>query len=350
MNYNKDTRMSNQEIKYFEIKDKDLYIFKKNSYRKIKTLGEGSFGKVLLVEKINPLDQNDSNYFAIKISRRFERVSNKENLDIPKNQKPKEINFIELREITIMKKIKHPNVVNLIEYCFPKKDREIWILMEYIKTDLRKFLYVNRENKNVMQEKFFKKICYQILKGVNYLHESNIMHRDLKLENILYDEEKEICKISDFGLSRQFDYDENTQYTDVGTFPYKPPEVILGLSHYSTAFDIWSLGCIFIEMCTGLKIFGEDNSLGVIKLIYKIFGTFNETILPGFKNFPFSKMLENIPLTEGIGLANYIISNQRFKFENSDFYDLIQKMLTIEHNKRINARDCLNHPWFSNLN
>ena len=287
MNHNKDTKMSNAEIKYFEIKDKDLYIFKKNSYRKVKTLGEGSFGKVLLVEKINPLDQNDSNYFAIKISRRFERVSNKEKLDSPKKEKPKEINFIELREIIIMKKINHPNVVNLIEYFFSKKDREIWILMEFFKIDLRKFLYVNRENKNVMQERFFKKICYQILQGVNYLHENNIMHRDLKLENILYDEEKEICKISDFGLSRQFDYDANTQYTDVGTFPYKPPEVILGLSHYTTAFDIWSLGCIFVEMCTGLKIFGEDNSLGVIKLIYKIFGTFNETILHGFKNFPF---------------------------------------------------------------
>ena len=73
MNHNKDTKTSNEEIKYFEINDKDLYIFKKNSYRKIKTLGEGSFGKVVLVKKINPLDQNNSNYFAIKISRRFQR-------------------------------------------------------------------------------------------------------------------------------------------------------------------------------------------------------------------------------------------------------------------------------------
>ena len=350
MNHNKDTKTLKEEIKYFEINDKDLYIFKKNSYRKIKTLGEGSFGKVVLVKKINPLDQNNSNYFAIKISRRFERVSKEENLDIPKKEKPKEINFIELRELTIMKKINHPNVVNLIEYFFSEKDREVWILMEYFKTDLRKFLDVNKENKNVLQETFFRKICYQILQGVNYLHENNIMHRDLRLENILYDEEKEICKISDFGLSHRFDYDINAQYTDVGTFPYKPPEVILGLTHYSTAFDIWSLGGIFVEICTGHKIFGEDNSLGVIKLIYKIFGSFNETIFPGFKNFPFSKMLEDIPQIEGIGLANYIISNQRFKFENNDFYDLIEKMLTIDPIKRISAKDCLKHPWFSNMN
>ena len=222
--------------------------------------------------------------------------------------------------------------------------------MEFFKTDLRKFLYVNKENKNVLQEKFFRKICYQIFQGLNYLHENNIMHRDLKLENIIYDEKKEICKISDFGLSHRFDYDINTQYTDVGTLPYKPPEVILGLMHYSTAFDIWSLGCIFVEICTGLKIFGEDNSLGVIKLIYKIFGAFNETIFPGFKNFPFSKMLEDIPQIEGIGLSNYIISNQRFKFENTDFYDLIEQMLTIDPIKRISAKDGLNHPWFSNMN
>ena len=207
----------------------------------------------------------------------------------------------------------------------------------------------NKDNKKVMNEEFFKKIAYQILQGINYLHQNRIMHRDLKLENILYDESKEICRIGDFGLSRQFDYDVTSQYTDVGTFPYKPPELILGLTHYSTAFDIWSIGCVFVEICTGRHLFGEDNSLGVLKLMYKIFGSFNETILPGFKNFPSSKLLDNLPQTKGIGLINYIKSNQKFELSN-DFYDIIEKMLCINPMKRINAKECLTHPWFSNMN
>ena len=248
-----------------------------------------------------------------------------------------------------MNKIRHPNVINLEEFNLCREEREVWILMDYVPTDLGKFYAKNKDNKDVMNENFFKNIAFQIINGANYLHQNMIMHRDLKLENILYDEEKKIARIGDFGLSRQFDYDKETQYTDVGTFPYKPPEVILGLTHYSTAFDIWSIGCILVEICTGSHLFGEDNDLGVIKLMYKIFGSFNETNLPGFNKFPLSKKLENLPESKGFGLVNYIKSNQKFDFENNHFYDLIEKMLCIDSNKRISAKDCLSHPWFSNF-
>lgn len=353
--------MSKQEIKYFEISNKSEYKFRKGTYRKIETLGEGSFGKVIKVERINPTEENslekkNPKYYALKISRRFKRISKRRNLENKpeeeKDEKPKELNFLEIRELTIMKKIKHPNVLNSIESFISRTDNEIWILMDYLPTNLGKFLTENKDNPKYMNEKFLKKICYQILQGVNYLHKNRIMHRDLKLENILFDKEKEICRIGDFGLSRQFDYDIKVQYTDVGTFPYKPPELILGLTHYSTAFDIWSLGCIFVEICTGRHLFGEDNSIGVLKLMFSIFGAFNDSILPGFKNFPSSKILEKIDISQiedGIGIVNYIMNNQKFKL-SCDYYDLIEKMLRIDPTKRINAKDCLAHSWFSDMN
>ena len=345
--------MSKEKIISFPTNDSKLYYtFKKGKYIKTKILGEGSFGKVVLVEKVDPIDKSDSKSFAIKISKRFKKASKKagnSRVLLEEDEKPKELNFIEIRELVIMKKINHPNLMNLKDFKYCKEDREIWILMEYMPIDLGKFFLVNRDNKEIMNEKFFKNIAFQILSGLNYLHQKMIIHRDLKLENILYDEEKKLLKITDFGLSRQFDYDISTQYTDVGTYPYKPPELILGLTHYSTSFDIWSLGCILVEICTGTHLFGENDALGVIKLMYKIFGTFNDSVLPGFRNFPSSKLLEGLPQTEGIGLINYIKSKVIFGFENDNFFDLIEKMLCIDPTKRINAKECLSHSWFADI-
>ena len=341
--------MSKGKIRTYKVNDNiSRYKFRNNIYRKKKVLGEGSFGKVLLVEKENLSNPNDSKDFAIKISKRFRKISKTPQKD--EDTKPKELNFIEIRELYIMKAIHHPNVVNLKDFKISRKEREIWILMDYLPTDLGKFFAMNKDNKDVMNEKFFKNIANQILKGADYLHEKMIMHRDLKLENILYDEKRNIAKITDFGLSRPFDLDINNQFTDVGTFPYKPPEVILGLTRYSPAFDIWSIGCILVEICTGANLFGENNALGVIKLMYELFGSFNDTILPGFKNFPLSHLFETLPETKGIGLINYIKRKQKFDFENNNFYDLIEKMLCVDPNKRICAKDCLNHPWLADLN
>ena len=349
--------MNEQEIEELEPKDhQSVYSFGKyGELKKIKTLGEGSFGKVILSEKIDQSNPGDSKKFAIKISKGFKRfnkkIEEKDESDAKKEEeKRKELNFVELRELYIMKKIKHDNVINLLDFNFNRKDRVLCILMEYLQTDLGKFFYENRQNPNVMNESFLKNIAFQILSGLKYLHENNIIHRDIKLENILYDSKNNIAKIGDFGLSRQLDYDLDAEYTDVGTYPYKPPELLLGLTHYTSSFDIWSIGCLLVEFCTGAHLFGKNSSLGVIQLMYNIFGSFNDDILPGFKKFPLSKILESLPKTQGIGLVNYIKENKKFNFVNEDFYNLIEKMLCIDPLKRISAKECLAHKWFLNNN
>lgn len=356
--------MSKDKIQYFDADDNiSVYKFKSGSYKKIKTLGEGSFGKVLLVQQINEENQKDSKYFALKISKRFKKVkkvksktveNTKEPIDenSDKNEKPKEMNFVELRELTIMKKlckIQNPNVVRMIDFNLCSEKKEIWILMEYLPTDLMKFLSDNKHNKDVMNEKFFKNIAYQIINGAKSLHENRIIHRDIKLENILYDQNTQTVKIGDFGLSRIYDYEFNLEYTDVGTYPYKPPELLLGLKKYTTAFDVWSIGCLLVQICTMSHLFGENNSLGVIKLMYKIFGSFNDNVLPGYKKFPYSYLLDKLPENQGIGLINYIKKYQEFDFKDNNFYDLILKMLCIDPTKRISAKECLSHSWFENV-
>jgi len=346
--------MNKEEIEELEPKDNEsFYRFRKYGFlKKVKTLGEGSFGKVILAEKIGLSNQGDSKEFAIKISKGFKKFlkNNEPENENEREERRKELNFVELRELYIMKKIKHDNVINLLDFNLSRNNGQLYILMEYLKTDLGKFFNENRDNPKVMNENFLKNISFQILSGLNYLHENNIIHRDIKLENILYDIKNKIAKIGDFGLSRQFDYDLSAQYTDVGTYPYKPPELLLGLNHYTSSLDIWSTGCVLVEICTGAHLFGQDNALGVMSLIYKIFGSFNDDILPGFKKFPSYRIFESLPKTQGIGLVNYVKKNQKFKFVNEDFYNLIEKMLCIDPTKRINAKECLAHKWLLNKN
>ena len=349
--------INEEEIEISEAKESKTYNFRKyGRLRKTKTLGEGSFGKVILAEKIGLISLGDSKEFAIKINKGFKRLSQKnDNLkNEPENrnqneEKRKELTFVDFRELYIMKKIKHINVINLLDFYLSRENGQLYLLMEYLQTDLSKFFRENRENPNVMNENFLKNISFQILNGLNYLHENNIIHRDIKLENILYDPKNNIAKIGDFGLSRQFDYDLSIQYTDVGTYPYKPPELLLGLTHYTSSLDIWSTGCVLVEIFIGTHLFGQDNALGVMSLIYKIFGSFNDDILPGFKNFPSYRIFKSLPETQGIGLVNYIKENQKF-LVNDEFYDLIEKMLCIDPAKRISAKECLAHQWFLNNN
>ena len=225
---------------------------------------------------------------------------------------------------------------------------ETWILMEYIHTDLNKFFYSNKDNPNVMNEMFFKNIAYQIISGINHLHSQQIIHRDIKLDNILYDEKNNIAKIGDFGLSRIFDYNLETKYTNVGTLPYQPPEMLLGLRKYSTEVDIWSIGCLLIQICIARLIFPANDPLGVLKLMYDIFGSFNDNVLPGYRNFPNANLIANLPEKEGSGLVEYIQKYKKFEFKDDKFFDLIKKMLCIDPTRRISAKDCLKHEWFMN--
>ena len=336
-----------------------IYNFKSGNYEKIRTLGSGNFGKVLLVKKLTSKNLADSINFALKINRRIELNTGKENQGInePKKEKDKnvkknkEITDIELVEMSNLKKLSHhPNIVNIIDINF--SNEESWILMEYVPTDLRKFFWKNKNNKKYMNERFFKSIAYQIICGVNFIHSELVVHRDLKPENIFYDDKNNIVKIGDFGLSVNLDFNPESDYLSAGTYPYMPPDVILGLKKYGNTFDIWSVGCVLFEICTASRLIDckpDDTAEVVLQLMYNIFGSFNDNILPGYKSFPSSYYLNNLKETKGIGLNNLIKEKKKFEFENDNFFDLIGKMLCINPTKRISAKDCLSHPWFDDL-
>ena len=329
------------------IEQKKFFNFRKTgNYEKINDIGEGTFGKVIQVKKIDNNNEENSNGFALKICKKYDQ-------GYPHcggAERPNEILLTEIMELSILKeikKIKNPYLIKYVDCKINYEDKEIWILMDYFPIDLRTYFNKNLNNSNLINEAFFKNIAFQILSGLNSLHKNKIIHSDIKPENILYDPQKNIIQITDFGLSNTFNFDIYHKYNvSGGTYPYLPPDILLGNHYFFISLDIWSLGCVLIELCTGNVIFKGNNYFDVLEKIEDIFGPLKK-LLPGYDNLALKrKVILNKKEGKGKGIINYIKENQKIKFANNDFYDLIEKMLNIDPIKRINAEDAMKHRWF----
>ena len=122
----------------------------------------------------------------------------------------------------------------------------------------------------------------QILEGLVYLHDNNIIHRDIKGANILV-KDNGVVKLADFGLARIIQPEKNREYTiKVVTMWYRPPELLLGHKKYSKSVDMWSVGVFFVELFTGKPLFNASNELEQLKMIFEFCGSPNETNFTDF--------------------------------------------------------------------
>ena len=252
-----------------------------------KKIGNGAFGTVRLATHIKT-----NKIVAIKI------------LEKEKMKETDKIRFE--REIKILKKLRHRNIVNLYNVIISKK--EIYIIMEYIKgTEL--FSYINEKQR--LKE---KEACYfyqQIISGLEYLGKLKIVHRDIKPENIIIENNKNI-KIIDFGLSNIYP-ENNILFSSCGSPCYAPPEMILGKHYTGSGVDIWSSGIVLYGMLCGYLPFIDINR-------HKLY----KKIIDGKLYFP------------------------HFLSENAK--DLLKKILNKDPIKRINIEEIKKHPWFNLIN
>ena len=202
-----------------------------------------------------------------------------------------------LREIKLLKMLAHQNIIKLeemaVERTKEKKRAMLYMVMLYMEHDLSGLL----DNRDV---KFTVPIikCYmlQLLKGLRYLHESNILHRDMKAANLLISNQG-ILKIADFGLARHYDEpvpvrgrgngEAQRDYTTlVVTRWYRPPELLLQLRRYTPAIDMWGAGCVFGEMFKRKPILSGKSDVNQAEIIFELVGSPNEQNMPGWKDLP----------------------------------------------------------------
>ncbi|NWH68121.1 CDK2 kinase, partial [Geococcyx californianus] len=124
-------------------------------------------------------------------------------------------------------------------------ENKLYLVFEFLHQDLKKFM--DSASLGGIALPLIKSYLFQLLQGLAFCHAHRVLHRDLKPQNLLINADGAI-KLADFGLARAFGVPVRTYTHEVVTLWYRAPEILLGCKYYSTAVDIWSLGCIFAEM------------------------------------------------------------------------------------------------------
>ena len=283
--YEECEKLSNY-IKYYYNLNNDYPPSDISFYKFGRVIGKGAFGKVNL-----GLHILTGRIVAIKSfnKKKFTKESYKNKI---------------MNEINLMKNLKHFSVVKLLDTI--ETEKYILLIMENVLGgDLLTFI----KKRNKLQEKTAKFIFKQLLQSIKYIHSKNIVHRDIKLDNILIDLNNNI-KLCDFGVGKYISNNNEILSEQCGTPAYIAPEVVSGEGYSGFPVDIWSSGVVLYSLLMGSIPFKAQNLNELQGLI----------------------MSGNYKQIEGI---------------SKNASDLLCKLLEINPNKRINVDEALNHPWFS---
>ncbi|KAF9686564.1 hypothetical protein SADUNF_Sadunf02G0002300 [Salix dunnii] len=216
----------------------------------------------------------------------------------------------------------------------------LYLVFEYMDTDLKKFIRSFRQTGENIPVKNVKSLMYQLCKGVAFCHGHGVLHRDLKPHNLLMDRKTMMLKIADLGLARAFTLPIKKYTHEILTLWYRAPEVLLGATHYSTAVDVWSVGCIFAELATKQPLFPGDSELQQLLHIFRLLGTPNEEMWPGVSNL---MNWHEYPQWKPQSLSSAVTNLDK------DGLDLLVQMLQYDPSKRISAKKAMEHPYFDDL-
>ncbi|TMW67427.1 hypothetical protein Poli38472_011047 [Pythium oligandrum] len=275
-----------------------------------KVIGEGTYGIVY-----KAVEKGTNDVVAIK---KFRTVSDEQ---------------LSKREIQACSMLSHPYIVSYRNSF--RHDGLLHLVFDYVPNNMNKVLNRNRRGVNPA---LAQRLVYQLCQALQYCHSNRIIHRDVKPDNILIDEHGDI-RLCDFGVARtvQFEGDPLSDY--VATRWYRPPEQELRMDRYSFDADIWSVGCVLMELLTGRPLFPGNTQIDQLNLIQDYLGPLpsaHAARLPRGVTTPkkatksFEELLGDRVLPAGT-------------------IDFMHQTMQLEPRQRLSASGCLNHPFIKHL-
>ncbi|KAG9481140.1 hypothetical protein GDO78_010408 [Eleutherodactylus coqui] len=287
-------------------------------FEKISKIGEGSYGVVFKCR-----NRDTGQIVAIK---KF-----LESEDDPVIKK------IALREIRMLKQLKHPNLVNLLEVF--RRKRKIHLVFEYC--DHTVLHELDRHPRGV-PEHLVKSITWQTLQAVSFCHRHNCIHRDVKPENILITKHS-VIKLCDFGFARILT-GPSDYYTDyVATRWYRAPELLVGDTQYGPPVDVWAIGCVFAELLSGVPLWPGKSDVDQLYLIRKSLGD----LIPRHQQvFSTNQFFSGVSIPDP---ENTEPLEQRFPNISSHALGLMKGCLHMDPLERLTCLQLLEHPYFDSI-
>ncbi|KAG2500660.1 hypothetical protein HYH03_001426 [Edaphochlamys debaryana] len=286
-----------------------------SNYEKLYRIGEGTYGIVYKAR-----DRTTGEIVALKRVR-FDRTRD----------------GVPVTSIRELRACHHPNIVALKKVVTGTQAESVFLVFEYCEHDLGRLLdWLGPSRGFSMSE--VKCLMRQLLEAVASLHDRWVVHRDIKLSNLLYTHTGHL-KLCDFGLARYFAPFVAPMTPNVVTLWYRAPEVLLGSEEYDESIDLWSCGCVMAELASGEPLFPAGSEAEALSMMARLLGTPSERIWPGlsalpnaskfaFPDQPYNHLKRQLPNLSEAGVA------------------LLNAMLTYDPDRRITARQALRHEWF----
>ncbi|XP_037097244.1 cyclin-dependent kinase-like 1 [Syngnathus acus] len=289
-----------------------------DKYEKMGKIGEGSYGVVFKCR-----NRDSGQIVAIK---KFV-----ESEDDPTIRK------IALREIRMLKQLKHGNLVNLIEVF--RRKRKLHLVFEYCDHTV---LHELERHPQGVPEHLARSITWQTLQAINFCHKHNCIHRDVKPENILITKQH-VIKLCDFGFARILTgpCDSYTDY--VATRWYRAPELLVGDTQYGPPVDVWAVGCVFAELLSGVPLWPGKSDMDQLYLIRKTLG---DLICRHQQIFSTNQFFHGLAIPEPLQMEPLELKYPNLSHQT---LSLMKACLRMNPSERLPCEQLLQHPYFDNL-
>lgn len=285
------------------------------SFEKLNHIGEGTYGLVYRAR-----DRHKNQHVALK------KI-------ILHNEAHDGFPLTTIREIATLNQIQHDNCVQLLDVAVGKEKEEVYLVFEYCEHDMA---HIMDNIKYHFSESEVKCITMQLLSALAYLHGKWIIHRDIKLSNLLYNRFGGL-KLADFGLARTYSFPPRSMTNKVVSLWYRAPELLFQSRYYNPGIDVWSVGCVLGELLTNRPLLPGKTDLEQMSLIFELFGAPTDQIWPDIYSYPL--LLDN---------PTYLVPYQRAHVFNrintrildigEHGYNFINSLMMYDPKRRITVR------------